>query len=224
MNEVEKYLKDNLGRGVKLADIKKALYSSGHSAARVNKAIRKLYNGQVINLAKYINNEIKLGLKPSTVRNYLIAMGHSKKQVDEAIEKIVGAKKYLLRKKQIEKRKEQFKEITNNIKNNLSKFRSKITGYWNKLKPWQRGAFIPSAILFIALLCWEIIMMINSIILSGRLNCYSFGRVITCSFFESILFYALLLIALIIIFCLPVFGLGALIGYLTGRFKKNEKD
>ena len=63
-------------------------------------------------------------------------------------------------------------------------------------------------------------MMTNSIILSGSLNCYSFGRVVSCSLFESLLFYLLLMLAFIIIFCLPVFGLGALIGYLTGRFRE----
>lgn len=220
VNEIEKYLKDNLRKGVKLKDIKKGLSSSGYSAIDVNKAIRDLYRKQVINLAKYINNELKLGLKPPAIRNYLIAMGHSRSQVDEAMGKIVRAKKYLLRKKTEEKRIEQFKEIKNNIKNNLSKHFSKITELWNRLKPWQRGAFIPTAILFIILLFWEIMMMINSIILSGRLNCYSFGRIVTCSFFESLLFYLLLMLAFIIIFCLPVFGLGALVGYLIGRFRE----
>jgi len=75
-------------------------------------------------------------------------------------------------------------------------------------------------VVLVIIFFWEIVMILKSIILSGRLNCYSFGRIVSCSFFESVMFYTLMMLAMIIIFCLPVFGIGALIGYLIERSKR----
>lgn len=224
MNNIENYIRDNLIKGLDLNSIKKKLYSAGYSREHIDNTIKGLYHKQVVDLARYIHKELSHGISPGAVKNYLTAIGHPSGQVDRAVEKIIRAKRYLLRKKKIEKTKEQFKEIKKNIRYNLSRiftpYWSRIADIWGRLKPWQRGAFIPSAVVFIILFFWEIIMITNSIILSGSLNCYSFGRVITCSFFESLLFYVLLMLALIIIFCLPVFGIGALIGYIIGRFRE----
>lgn len=220
MRYSEHYIKENLRRGISLDAIKKSMLSVGYSQAQIDEAVRMLYREQVRDLAKYINSELKHGLSTETVKNYLIAIGHPKEHVDEAIEKIIMLKKYMLKKKKIEKTREQFREISKNIKRNMVKMwygvKYKLAGY----ETWKKFAFIPSAVIFILLILWEITMMANSIMLSGSLNCYSFGRIVTCSFLESLIFYLLLMIALAIIFCLPVFLLGALIGWLVQRMKK----
>jgi len=158
------------------------------------------------------------------MRNYLVGIGHPASQVDDAIRKIVSAKKYLLRRRKLEKTKEQLSQIRGNIKVNISSFFSRsgsyVSSFWNSLKPWQKGAYPASALVFVVLFFWVIVMMINSMILSGSLNCYSFGRVVSCSFFESLLFYLLVMLAFLVIFCLPVFGLGALVGHLVWRLRK----
>jgi hypothetical protein len=220
MGYIAHFIKDNLRKGISLEIIKKSLLSAGYSNAQMDEAVRELYKEQVTDLARYISKELKHGLSPSAVRNYLIAIGHPKGHVEHAISKIITAKKYLLRKKKIEKIKEQFKDIKNKMKKNISRYLLRIDLAWGRLSTVQKFSFIPAAAVYIILLFWEIIMMISSIILSGNLNCYSFGRVVSCSFFESVLFYLLLMLAFIIIFCLPVFLVGALIGFLIERLRK----
>jgi uncharacterized protein Smg (DUF494 family) len=219
MNYPEHYIKENLRRGISLDAIKKSMLSAGYSQTQIDESVKLLYREQVRDLAKYINSELKYGLSADTVKNYLIAIGHPKEHVDEAIEKIIRLKKYMLKKKKTEKTREQFREISNNIRRNLVKKWHKAKYRWYSFETWKKFAFAPSAVIFIFLLLWEITMMANSIMLSGSLNCYSFGRIVNCSFLESLVFYLLLMLALTVIFCLPVFLLGALIGWLVQRLR-----
>ncbi len=206
--DIIKYVKENLLRGFSIDHIRKQLLSHGHSRTIIDPIIHRIKHEQIYDIAKYINKELKFGLKPHEIRNYLIAIGHKREQVDEAIKKILLAKRRILEKKKSEAREEK-----------ITRIKEKIRHYWHSLKPWQKGGLVGSIPVMIISFISVIIMMLITISDSGKLNCYSLGRVITCSLTESIIFYALLFIAFVMIFCIPAFLVGALINHLIWRYR-----
>jgi hypothetical protein len=220
MGYIEQYIKENLKHGVDMHIIRRSLFRAGYTNTQIDGALRTLYKEQLRNLAKYADSELKHGLSPAAVRNYLIAIGHPKEQVDRAIGRVVTVKKRILRKKKTEKREEQFRQIYSNIRRNLSKAWLRIKYGYAGVETWKKFAYPPAAVVFILLLIWEISMMISGMMISGNIGCYSFGRLVRCSFLESAVFYLLMTIALAVILCLPVFLMGALIGWLVERRKK----
>jgi DNA-binding transcriptional MerR regulator len=220
MNYAEHYIKENLKRGISMDAIRRSLFLAGYTNSQIDESIRMLYKEHVRDLAKYVDAELKYGLSAETIRNYLIAIGHPKEHVDAAIRKIIRVKRYVLKKKKKEKTEEQFRQIYGNIKRNLTKAWLKLKYSYAGVETWKKFAYPPAAVVLIILFIWEISMIVGGVMLTGNVDCYSFGTLVRCSFLESVVFYMMIMVALTLILCLPVFLIGALIGWLVERNKK----
>lgn len=206
--KIIRYVKENLLKGYNLEHIKKQLLSHGYPGKEIEAITYRIKHEHIYEIARYINKELKFGLKPQEIRNYLIAIGHKKELVDEAVKKILLAKRHILEKKKADMRKEK-----------ITKAKESLKRYWETLKPWQKGGLVASIPVMLISFFSVIVMMLITISDSGKLNCYSLGKVITCSLAESVIFYALLFLAFVIIFCLPAFLIGALTNHLIWRHR-----
>ena len=200
--KIAAYVRENLLRGFRVEVIREQLLKHKYPVKDVDAVIEVVKKEHVLKLAKYINKELKLGFKPVEIRNYLVSIGHKKETVDDALTEILLAKRRLLRKRSVESVKEHF------------------FSYWDHLRPWQKGGFVAGVPVLLISFFSIVWMMLVTVSDSGKLNCYSLGRVITCSLTESVIFYALLFLAFVIIFCLPAFIIGAVSNHLIWRFRK----
>ena len=200
--KVAAYVRENLLRGFRVEAIREQLIKNKYPVKEVDAVIDDVKKEHIFRLAKYINKELKFKFNPLEIRNYLISLGHEKKTVDEAMNFILLTKKRLLRKKKFDS------------------FKERIRSFWDRLRPWQKGGFVagvPAIIISFLSIVWMMLITVSD---SGKLNCYSLGRVITCSLTESVIFYALLFLAFVIIFCLPMFVIGALTSHFILRSKR----